>query len=78
MQTAKSLLSRVAKVEIGEQPPDPMERSRSNGGSIWLNQPKKRVDSCRGIRLVSRKLTSSRQTIEAIATRSIFMIVTSC
>ena len=59
MQAAEALLTRLAQIQIGEQPPDSIDRSRTSGCSILLNQPKKRVASRLGMRLVSRKLTSS-------------------
>ena len=40
-----------------------MERSRTSGCSILLNQPMKRVSNWRGMRLVSRKLRSSWRTM---------------
>src|SRR5882724_2783203 len=43
-----------------------IEASRTNGLSILLNQPMKRVSAARGIRLVNRKLRSSCWVREAI------------
>src|SRR6516225_5869144 len=43
-----------------------IERSRTKGFSILLNQPMKRVSAARGTRLVSRKLRSSCWVNEAI------------
>src|SRR3954467_1079475 len=43
-----------------------IEASRTNGFSILLNQPMKRVSAARGIRLVKRKLRSSCWVSEAI------------
>src|ERR1700742_2362262 len=44
----------------------PIEKSRTSGFSILLNQPMKRVSAARGTRLVRRKLRSSCWVNEAI------------
>src|SRR3954471_11230588 len=59
-----SLASERSRSENSRQ--QAIDRSRTSGFSILLNQPMKRVIAARGIRLVSRKLRSSCWVSEAI------------
>src|ERR1700710_1222892 len=52
-----------------------IEASRTNGFSILLNQPMKRVSAARGIRLVNRKLRSSCWVREAIRPLSVINLL---
>src|SRR4051794_27671987 len=52
-----------------------IEASRTNGFSILLNQPMKRVSAARGIRLVNRKLRSSCWVREAIRPRTVINLL---
>jgi hypothetical protein len=51
----------------------PIDRSRTNGCSIWLNQPMNCVASRRGIRLVSKKLRSSCASKRRMGARSVIL-----
>src|SRR6516162_2896976 len=50
-----------------------VDRSRTNGCSIWLNQPMNCVTSRRGIRLVSKKLRSSCASKRRMGARSVIL-----
>src|SRR5882672_9102669 len=52
-----------------------IDRSRTSGFSILLNQPMKRVMAARGIRLVSRKLRSSCWVKAAIRPRTVINLL---
>jgi hypothetical protein len=48
VQAVEALLSGVAQVEVGEQPPHGDRQARSQRAAIWLNQPIRRVSAMRG------------------------------
>src|ERR1700687_5639527 len=68
------LASRRSRPEKKRQMP--IERSRTSGCSIWLNQPMNRVARARGMRLVSRKLSSSCKSIFRIWDRTVMLRLT--